>query len=185
LRARNGSALRSTRSPPRRARIHLRRRLHDRRHGLLPMDRAAQAPATELRRLPADQALVHGDPLSPGDAARLRARRAVSASGRNHRGHAPGLVRTGAARQLRGAASHWRRCPDLAIIARSLSGETVRTIIFSGLLFAAAAAGEELNIDRIFDGGSLSGPTPTELQIAPDGSRVTFLRAKADDQDTF
>jgi dipeptidyl-peptidase-4 len=62
----------------------------------------------------------------------------------------------------------------------------VRAIVISGLLLAAtAASAEQLTIDRIFDGGSLNGPTPIELQIAPDGSRVTFLRAKSDDQDTF
>jgi dipeptidyl-peptidase-4 len=62
----------------------------------------------------------------------------------------------------------------------------VRAIITSGLmLFAASASAEQLTIDRIFGGGSLNGPTPIELQIAPDGSRVTFLRAKSDDQNTF
>jgi dipeptidyl-peptidase-4 len=44
---------------------------------------------------------------------------------------------------------------------------------------------EQLTIDRIYNGGSLSGPTPHGLQLSPDGSRVTFLRAKADDQHTF
>ena len=48
----------------------------------------------------------------------------------------------------------------------------------------AAHAGQ-LTIDRIYGGGSLSGPTPVRLKISPDGARVTFLRAKADDQDTF
>ena len=56
----------------------------------------------------------------------------------------------------------------------------------SGLMLASAAASaEQVTIDRIFGGGSLNGPTPIELQIAPDGSRVTFLRAKRDDQDTY
>jgi dipeptidyl-peptidase-4 len=44
------------------------------------------------------------------------------------------------------------------------------------------AMAEKLTIERIFDGGSLSGPTPRGLQISPDGTRVTFLRAKPDDQ---
>ena len=56
----------------------------------------------------------------------------------------------------------------------------------NGLLLAAASASaEQLTIDRIYGGGSLNGPTPIEVKIAPDGSRVTFLRAKSDDQDTF
>ena len=44
---------------------------------------------------------------------------------------------------------------------------------------------EQLSIDRIYGGGSLNGPTPTKVQISPDGERVTFLRAKADDQTTY
>jgi len=63
----------------------------------------------------------------------------------------------------------------------------VRTSFLPALLLAAAttAPAEQLTIDRIYDGGSLSGPTPIHLRIAPDGSRVTFLRAKADDQNTY
>ncbi|MFT3790477.1 MAG: DPP IV N-terminal domain-containing protein [Rudaea sp.] len=48
-----------------------------------------------------------------------------------------------------------------------------------------AAPAKELTIDRIYDGASLSGPTPIQLKASPDGRRVTFLRAKEDDQNTF
>lgn len=41
---------------------------------------------------------------------------------------------------------------------------------------------ERLTIDRIFSDPDLNGPSPRALQIAPDGSRVTFLRGRADDQ---
>jgi dipeptidyl-peptidase-4 len=62
----------------------------------------------------------------------------------------------------------------------------VRAIILSGLLLAAAsAAAGQLTIDRIYGGGSLNGPTPLHLRVSPDGTRVTFLRAKSDDQNTF
>ncbi|MBB6184781.1 dipeptidyl-peptidase-4 [Oleiagrimonas soli] len=44
---------------------------------------------------------------------------------------------------------------------------------------------KKLTIERIFDGGSLSGATVRGLKVSPDGQRVTFLRAKADDQHTF
>ena len=43
----------------------------------------------------------------------------------------------------------------------------------------------ELTIERIFDGASLSGAAPIKLKASPDGTRVTFLRAKASDQNTF
>ena len=57
-----------------------------------------------------------------------------------------------------------------------------------GLMMLAAmntAQGKELTIERIFDGASLSGPTPVKLRTSPDGSRVTFLRPKQEDQNAF
>src|SRR5450432_3873837 len=64
--------------------------------------------------------------------------------------------------------------------------DLVRATALAVLLLAAPLAqAEQLTIDRIYDGGSLSGPTPSKLKISPDGARVTFLRAKADDQTTF
>lgn len=53
------------------------------------------------------------------------------------------------------------------------------------LLVSATASAERLTIERIYGGGSLNGPAPSQIRIAPDGARVTFLRAKADDQNTF
>ena len=41
---------------------------------------------------------------------------------------------------------------------------------------------DKLTIECIFAGASLAGPAPRELQISPDGRRVTFLRARHDDQ---
>ena len=38
-----------------------------------------------------------------------------------------------------------------------------------------------LTIERIYASPSLSGATPRSLTFSPDGSRVTFLRAKEDD----
>lgn len=53
------------------------------------------------------------------------------------------------------------------------------------LAAASAAQAKELTIERIFDGESLSGPTPVKLKASPDGTRVTFLRSKQDDQNTY
>jgi dipeptidyl-peptidase-4 len=41
----------------------------------------------------------------------------------------------------------------------------------------------ELTIDRLFDAPALAGPTIVGLKISPDGSRVTYLKGKADDKD--
>ena len=53
------------------------------------------------------------------------------------------------------------------------------------LAMSTSAMASELTIDRIFDGASLSGAAPVKLKASPDGTRVTFLRAKADDQNTY
>jgi dipeptidyl-peptidase-4 len=47
---------------------------------------------------------------------------------------------------------------------------------------APTARAQQLTIERIFSDPSLSGPAPRNLQIAPDGSSVTFLRGKSTDQ---
>jgi dipeptidyl-peptidase-4 len=41
---------------------------------------------------------------------------------------------------------------------------------------------ERLSIERIYADPDLNGPSPRALKIAPDGSRVGFLRGRADDQ---
>lgn len=59
-------------------------------------------------------------------------------------------------------------------------------LIFLTLLFTAySVRSEQLSIDRIFDGGNLNGPAPSKLRVSPDGARVTFVRAKPNDQNTF
>jgi dipeptidyl-peptidase-4 len=48
---------------------------------------------------------------------------------------------------------------------------------------ATGASAAELTIDRLFDVPPLAGPTIVGLKISPDGSRVTYLKGKADDKD--
>jgi dipeptidyl-peptidase-4 len=40
-----------------------------------------------------------------------------------------------------------------------------------------------LTIDRLFDAPALAGPTITGMKISPEGSRITFLKGKADNKD--
>lgn len=47
----------------------------------------------------------------------------------------------------------------------------------------SSAQAEQLTIERIYSDPALSGPAPRNVQVAPDGSRVTFLRGKSDNQD--
>jgi dipeptidyl-peptidase-4 len=59
----------------------------------------------------------------------------------------------------------------------------MRALLFAALtMVALPTMAEKLSIERIFDGGNLAGAAPRGLQISPDGTRVTFLRAKPDDQ---
>ena len=41
---------------------------------------------------------------------------------------------------------------------------------------------ERLSIERIYADPDLNGPSPRALKIAPDGTRVGFLRGREDDQ---
>jgi dipeptidyl-peptidase-4 len=40
----------------------------------------------------------------------------------------------------------------------------------------------ELTLERIFGDPALSGPAPRAVQVSPDGTRVTYVRGRADDQ---
>ena len=59
-------------------------------------------------------------------------------------------------------------------------------LLISGLaLWSASVAankhsGTELSIERIFESPSLQGAAQKELQVSPDGKRVTFLQGKKD-----
>lgn len=59
----------------------------------------------------------------------------------------------------------------------------MRALLLAGLMTVALPAmAEKLTIDRIYSDPGLSGPTPRGLKISPDGTRVSFLRGKAEDQ---
>ncbi|WP_430391970.1 DPP IV N-terminal domain-containing protein [Dyella sp. 20L07] len=59
----------------------------------------------------------------------------------------------------------------------------MRALLFAALtMVALPTMADKLTIERIFDGGSLAGPAPRGLKISPDGTRVTFLRSRPDDQ---
>jgi dipeptidyl-peptidase-4 len=61
--------------------------------------------------------------------------------------------------------------------------DPMRALLFALLLLPVhCVVAESLTIERIYDGGGLDGPVPRKLKISPDGERVTFLRAKANDQ---
>jgi len=60
--------------------------------------------------------------------------------------------------------------------------------IVLALLLAASLpvnASDTLTIDRVYEDPALSGTAPRQLQISPDGQRVTFLRGKEQDQTVF
>jgi dipeptidyl-peptidase-4 len=57
-----------------------------------------------------------------------------------------------------------------------------RFLLASVLAVSPFVHAEHLTVDRLFSDPDINGPSPRALQIAPDGSRVTFLRGRSDDQ---
>src|SRR4029079_19132335 len=59
----------------------------------------------------------------------------------------------------------------------------MRALAFTAALAIASMshAAEELTLARIYAAPDLNGPAPRALKLAPDGERVTLLRAKASD----
>src|SRR6476620_10377591 len=49
-------------------------------------------------------------------------------------------------------------------------------------LSSAPATAERLTLDRIHADPALAGPSMRNLQVSPDGARVTFLRGRSDNQ---
>jgi len=59
---------------------------------------------------------------------------------------------------------------------------------FACLLLAAVAApaiASDLPLERVFASPSLSGPTPRQAKLSPDGRLVTLLKNRADDKDRY
>ena len=59
------------------------------------------------------------------------------------------------------------------------------TIACAGPASAAQPPAKKLTLDRMFGEPSLSGPTLRGLALSPDGSLVTLLKARTDDQDRY
>ncbi|MBY6205498.1 S9 family peptidase [Halomonas denitrificans] len=57
-------------------------------------------------------------------------------------------------------------------------------LVFSSLLIPSSPTmADELTLERIFASPALDGPTLRSVRLAPDGSRVTFLRGSDEDRD--
>ncbi len=52
-------------------------------------------------------------------------------------------------------------------------------------IMAEQPAAPELTLERLYASPSLSGPSPRGVKFSPDGTRVTFLKAREDDQNRF
>lgn len=60
-------------------------------------------------------------------------------------------------------------------------GNLLKATALAALLPAVASAQEELNLQRIFDSPSLLGSSPRSVSYSPDGTMLTFLKAREDD----
>ena len=87
----------------------------------------------------------------------------------------------------RPALSASRRHPSPPCTARRCTGRLYTGLSFAGLLIAAmsllsTAAAEKLSLEALAGDAPLSGPSLVKPKVAPDGSRVTFLRGKQRDK---
>ena len=58
-------------------------------------------------------------------------------------------------------------------------------VLLSLLGVSMSLMAKELTVERIYSDPSLTGPAPRAIKLAPDGSRVTYLKNKADDQERY
>ena len=54
-------------------------------------------------------------------------------------------------------------------------------MILALALAPVGAAASDLPLERVFESPALSGPTPRQPRLSPDGKYVTLLRNRADD----
>ena len=75
-----------------------------------------------------------------------------------------------------------RRCAGHEV-ARAATSALLPALALLGCCVVSPVHGADLTVDRLFDAPALAGPTLTGLGIAPDNSRVLFLRGKTADKD--
>src|SRR5690606_21949338 len=160
-----------------------RRRVHDRRHGGLALDQPLRPRPARPRALSGGPALARGHRRAPGHRARICA----DAGGEPRRRAPPH-------RRAEGAAVRDRRAPRLSACGmmagpprprmpmRLLLATALMSITFATAPAAARRAAEPLTLEAITGDAALAGPTLMRPKVAPDGSRVTFLRGRPDDR---
>src|SRR5215471_4550345 len=82
--------------------------------------------------------------------------------------------------RVRGAIGSRPR-PTSSAAVRGSMGTTAAGAVGLSLLATDGGAGEVLTPARVFASPDLSGPTARGVQMAPDGSAVTWLKSKPSD----
>ncbi|MEL7232584.1 MAG: DPP IV N-terminal domain-containing protein, partial [Pseudomonadota bacterium] len=77
-----------------------------------------------------------------------------------------------------------RLLPALALFAAACAAPQAQTPDTTETA-APMAASSELPLERLYASPSLSGPTPQGVKYSPDGKRVTFLKARADEGERY
>src|SRR5690348_2592842 len=57
--------------------------------------------------------------------------------------------------------------------------------LFLATFLATPALASDLPLERVFSSPALSGPTPREAKLSPDGKYVTLLKNRPDDKDRY
>ena len=60
---------------------------------------------------------------------------------------------------------------------------TLACLLFAA--FATPAVAGDIPLERVFSSPSLSGPTPREAKLSPDGRFVTLLKNRPEDKDRY
>ena len=71
---------------------------------------------------------------------------------------------------------------EFSFRARLINVLLVAWLATGAPLVAAAQDAPKLTVKRLYDDPGLSGPSPRSLRFSPDGSLVTFLQGKEEDE---
>ncbi len=62
---------------------------------------------------------------------------------------------------------------------------TLRTAALCLPLLSTVVSADPLTLERVFASPGLAGKAPIKLKFSPDGTRVTYLQGKAEDQKRY
>ena len=59
------------------------------------------------------------------------------------------------------------------------------TLLAGLMALSSTAQAEKISLERIYSDPSLSGKTPKNLTVSPDGKRATYIQSRTDDYNRY